>query len=50
MVVHYSTSRIRNRVYLGSGSEFTIKDHRGFTVFTVNASGDVKKKGRSGKL
>ena len=30
--------------------EFTVKDHRGFTVFVVTSQGDVKQKGKSVKI
>lgn len=35
---------------LKSGQSFLVKDHRGFTVFQITETGDVKHKGKMVKL
>jgi len=40
----------KKTIDLGEDEEFIVKDHRGFTVFKIDESGDWYVKGRSKKL
>jgi len=46
----YLQQKQLNTTSLGSGQTWTLKDYRGFTVFQVDESGNVKRKGTDVKL
>ena len=50
MGVLLNQERYHDTIQLKSGDTFIVKDHRGFKVFEVTATGDVKHKGRVEKI
>jgi len=47
---YFSVPRNLEEVWLSDGGSFTLKDHRGLTVFDVNENGDIRRKGRDIKI
>ena len=50
MVTYASSQRFKETLRLSEGGTLTLKDFRGFTVFTVDEKGNVRHKGRMVKI